>query len=109
MRAPETMILLFSDASGVYIPQRFATEMLRDRVTGVSDEDYAILEAGPVPDNWRYWDAWADVVDSARITANNGTIYTLYQDGDCWAIREGAEFNESGGGDMFVMPEDYRS
>lgn len=105
---PETMILLFDGASGIYIPQRFAAETSRDHVTDVSDEDYAILEAGP--DHEFYWDAWSDVLDYARITADDGTVYTLYQqDGDCWAIRDGAQFNESGDGDMFTMPEDLQS
>ena len=33
--------ILFCDAaSGVYIPQRFATEVVRDYVRGVDDRDY---------------------------------------------------------------------
>jgi hypothetical protein len=107
MSNPETMILLFSDASGIYIPQRFANEMARDHVAWVSDEDYEILGAGP--DHELYWDTWQDVIDDARVTANGGTVYALYQDGDCWLIRVGAEFNETGEGDMFVMPIEVQS
>jgi hypothetical protein len=76
---------LFCDgASGIYIPQRFAQEVTRKFVTGVSEEDYAVLEAGP--DHEHYWDAWADVTDNAQINHPElGECY-LYQDGDLWVV-----------------------
>jgi hypothetical protein len=85
------MHLLYDGSSGIYIPKMFATLFSRSHVSGVSDEDYAILEAGPEHD--LYWDAWADVLDRARLTIN-GKEYFMYQDGDCWAIEKGAEWNE---------------
>lgn len=103
MKTPQVMILLFSDSSGIYIPQRFANEMIRASVTGVTEEDYAILEAGP--DHEQYWDAWYDVCDSARITdPDTGTVYGLQQDGDCWMVDVRAEYNETGEGDQWVLP-----
>ena len=39
--------LLFSDASGVYIPKRFATEIKRGAISGVKPEDLDYLARGP--------------------------------------------------------------
>ena len=79
---------LFCDgASGIYIPQRFANEVNRDKLSGVSDADLAILAIGPHEDDTpdHYWDTWADVLDNARLTVDSH-IYTLYQDGDLWCV-----------------------
>lgn len=93
MAKPE-MLLWLSDARGVYIPQNFA-ESFADRVTsvsGVSAEEWAILEDGP--DNEQYWDVWTDVEQNAVITDENGVKYSIYQDGDCWLIPEGMEWSD---------------
>jgi hypothetical protein len=80
--------LLWLDSNrGIYLPQAFAQSFL-DRasaVSGVSDEDWAILEAGP--DHEWYWETWAHVEDNAIVTAaGDGTRYRLYQDGDLWLV-----------------------
>ena len=81
--------LLVDSASGVYVPQRFAEVIKRDCVTGVSDEDYKVLEAGP--EHEHYWDAWADVLDNAAVNCPKlGKCY-LYQDGDLWIVPESPE------------------
>ena len=90
---PEMMLWL-SDARGQYIPRDFATSFA-DRsktVQGVSEEDWAVLEAGP--DHEWYWDVWTDVCDHAVITDEHGHKFTVYQDGDCWLIPEGMEYDE---------------
>lgn len=80
----ENAELLFDSASGTYIPQRFAQEIVRELVKGVSEEDYAALEN---PDDEWYWDAWASVLDNAILTMpETGGRYQLYQDGDVWMI-----------------------
>lgn len=80
---------LFCDgSSGIYIPQRFSTEVSRDKVTGVSEEDYRILERGP-EDEW-YYEAWDYVLCNAKLTAN-GTTWYLYQDGDLWIVPDDYE------------------
>ena len=91
---PADMFVLFSDASGIYIPQRFAREMDRTRVSGLTDQ-WEILETGPGHDE--YWDAWAEVLDNAVIKDKTGREYTLIQDGDCWAIEKNAQFDERTG------------
>jgi hypothetical protein len=77
------VILLFDGASGQYIPQRFANEIVRDCVKGVSADDYATLENGP--DHEWYWEAWDSVLNGATLTIG-GDTYALYQDGDVWAL-----------------------
>lgn len=81
-----TMMLWLSDNRGVYIPRDFATSF-KDRaknVKGVSDADWAILEAGP--EHEEYWDAWSSVLDNATVTDDHGREYTLHQDGDLWLV-----------------------
>ena len=84
---------LFCDgSSGIYIPQRFAREVVRECVTGVSDEDYETLERGPEPSNEWYWEAWEMVLNNAELTDTvTGVKYFLHQDGDLWALPEGYE------------------
>jgi len=91
----DDVILLFSDASGVYIPQRFAQEMRRDCLRGVNPEDLAILERGPTEDNEWYWEAWNSILTSAELV-HNGHVYYFYQDGDCWAVPVGVTIDDNG-------------
>ena len=100
---PEPMLWL-SDSRGQYIPRDFAASF-SDRakhVIGVSDEDWRILEAGPEHD--QYWDAWQDVLKNARVTNEDGVIYTLYQDGDCWLIPIDMDWSDEA--NFFVWPEE---
>lgn len=84
--------VLFDSAGGIYIPQRFAREMDRAHVTGVSESDYATLAMGPEhPD---YWEVWDDVLRLATLRLNDGTRVTLYQDGDVFYTERGAEYCE---------------
>ena len=89
---PETAILYASDRHGIYIPQYFAESVNRGNLSGVSDEDMAILLAGP--DQEYYWDAWCDVCDHATLTDSNGVTYCLYQDGDLWLVPTDFQFDD---------------
>lgn len=84
-------ILFLDDHRGIYIPRDFASCIVRERVTGIDAEDYAILEN---PDHEHYWDVWSGVCDSAKITDEHGTVYTIVQDGACWLVPEGMDFDE---------------
>ena len=76
---------IFADSSrGRYIPQYFAETVNRKFVTGVGEDDYKVLEAGP--DHEHYDDAWIGVLDNASITNPKGGKYHLYQDGDLWIV-----------------------
>ena len=100
------MLLWLSDARGICIPRDFAASFA-DRaksVSGVSDEDWSILEAGP--DHEWYWEAWAKVCDNAKVTDDKGNAYFVYQDGDCWLVPVGMEWNWSEAGDWFQWPRE---
>lgn len=109
-------MLWLDDHRGIYIPRDFALSFA-DRaksVTGVSAEDWTILERGPdggmdsdIPEdesNEWYWDTWTDVCDNARVTDDNGVVYFVYQDGACWLIPEGMEWSDSD--EFFIWPDD---
>ena len=84
LNLPETAILYANDARGVYIPQYFAESIVRECLSGVSEEDMKILLVGP--DHEQYWDAWCDVCDNAILTDEQGVTFNLYQDGDLWLV-----------------------
>lgn len=99
---PEPLLWL-SDARGVYIPRDFATSFSNRAkdVSGVTDEQWAILEAGP--DHEWYWETWNEVEQSARIRDDQRNVtYGVYQNGDCWLIPDGMEWSEEQ--DFFVWP-----
>ena len=99
------MLLWLSDSRGVYIPRDFA-QSFTDRakyVSGVSDEDWKILEAGPTHDD--YWETWDDVLRNAVVeNTSTGVKYTLEQQGDLWLIPEGMVWSDKEEG--YVWPEE---
>lgn len=93
MAKPEMMLWL-SDSRGVYIPRDFANSFA-DRaahVAGVDADTWAILESGP--DNESYWDAWQEVCDNATVTDENGVKYRVEQNGDCWLVPHGMQWDD---------------
>lgn len=100
---PDVMLWL-SDARGIYIPRDFATSFAdRDKhVSGVSPEDWKILESGP--DHDLYWDAWQSVCDNAIVTDDNGIKFSIHQNGDCWLVPEGMEWRDDL--EFFAWPEE---
>lgn len=103
MTKPDTLLWL-DDHRGVYIPRDFANRFKdRDKnVSGVSADEWAILEAGP--DHEQYWDVWADVEQNAIVTDDNGAKFRLYQDGALWLVPEGMEWDEET--DFFKWPDE---
>ena len=100
---PDTMLWL-SDARGQYIPRDFASSF-RDRskhVKGVPDDDWIVLESGP--DHEWYWDVWNSVCDNAVVTDENGHEFFIHQDGDCWLVPKGMEWNDRT--DCFEWPSE---
>ena len=100
MKERPVVVLLIGDERGQYIPRSFATlwdkEERTKRVANVSDDDWAILEAGP--DHSEYWDTWQEVCDNAIVTNALGVQYHVYQDGDCWLIPYGMTWDEEADG-----------
>lgn len=103
MSKPEPLLWL-DDHRGIYIPRDFARSFA-DRaksVTGVTDADWEVLEAGP--DHEFYWDTWSDVEGNAVVTDDNGVKFTVHQDGACWLIPEGMEWSDKD--EFFVWPSE---
>jgi hypothetical protein len=96
------ILLWLSDSRGQYIPRDFACSFANraECVFNVSVTDWKTLEAGPHDNEW-YWEAWNNVCDCARIVIGS-TVYTVYQDGDCWLVPVGMEWSDEQ--DCFVWP-----
>lgn len=74
--------LLVNGSHGVYVPQVFAEQFdLTEWVVNVPDP----MELESV-DNQYYWETWEDVLNNASYTDKDGHVWTLYQDGDLWAV-----------------------
>ena len=78
------VVHLISDARGVFIPQNFV-EMFNMAEWGLDPTSWAVnmCLGGPHADG--YWDAWEELLAKA-VYKNGEYTYTLYQDGDLWAI-----------------------
>lgn len=74
--------LLLSAARGIYIP--------RDFIEGFNINDWNIDPSDAAdcidPHGEDYWEAWENILNNARYTASDGRVYSLYQDGDLWAV-----------------------
>lgn len=85
----DTVILILSDARGIYIPRDFVTDAYNEIAHehcdkwGIKQEDREILQN---PEHEYYWETWDSVLNYAKYTADNGDVYTLHQDGDLWGI-----------------------
>lgn len=76
--------LLVNDALGIYVPQAFSESFLYT-TWGVTAEDNQILLSGP--DHSLFWDTWDSVLNTAKHTDDQGVTWSLYQNGDLWAVR----------------------
>jgi len=75
--------LLLSDARGTFIPRDFV-EGFDVTEWGLDPSAWCVTECQN-PDSEAYWDAWSEILDRAALT-KDGKRYTLYQDGDLWAV-----------------------
>ena len=75
--------LLLSDARGIYIPRDFLEGFLSYKAWGLLKSDFKALRN---PSNECYWNAWEYVLNCAEHTDSEGNVWTLWQDGDLWAI-----------------------
>ena len=74
--------LLLNSARGVYIPQNFVECVDADEW---HLSEYDVKELSDY-NNEFYWDAWNSVLDNAYFVDSGGNKWTLFQDGDLWAI-----------------------
>ncbi len=105
------MILFLDDHRGQYIPRDFAQSIGRSCIEPRFYADLDTLAKGPQgaldsdddASEW-YWDIWQRFCDEAVITDLSGIRYRIYQDGACWLVPEGMEWNERDEG--FAWPSD---
>ena len=84
--------LLLSDSLGHYIPRNFCRDFHliysnADTQPGwknVGEWERETCLAGP--DDSDYWEAWDSILQNAYHIDSDGHEWTLYQDGDVWAI-----------------------
>ena len=79
----ENIACLINSAHGMYVPQTFI-RLYRAAAWGIENSDAEILRAGP--DHPDYWDTWDNVLNCAHYVAHDGRTFTLYQDGDLFAV-----------------------
>ena len=79
----KSIVCLVDSARGSYVPQAFI-ELYDKAAWHVSSADAEILRAGP--DHPDYWDTWDNVLNCAHYVAHDGRTFTLYQDGDLFAV-----------------------
>jgi len=101
----DTIELIVSDEHGIYIPREFALRYDRED-WHISEEDHAILVAGPPggvfsdgdghPD---YWEVWDEVVNNAYYESDGAFgfragVWHLVEDGDLWMAHEEHDWEE---------------
>lgn len=83
------VVLILTDARGIYIPRDFVCDDYNEiaiehcEAWGIKLEDAEVLQN---PENEWYWDTWNDVLNCAEFTDSEGNKFKLHQDGDLWGI-----------------------
>ena len=76
--------LLYSDRHGQYIPKCFYDDFKNcpEKWNLTQDE----IDALQNPDDEWYWEAWEQVCNNAKFKDDDGHVWYINQDGDCFAI-----------------------
>lgn len=88
----ENVVLILSDARGIFIPRDFLTdnynEIAVDHCTawGLTEENREHWQAAVDPESEYYWEAWDWVLSNAEYRHVDGRVFRLHQDGDLWGI-----------------------
>lgn len=77
-----SVLILLSDARGIYIP-RDAVDFLQDDQW--QEFDKSVLEDLADPYNEYYWETWDHVLNNAQYVDDSGNNWHLWQDGDLFA------------------------
>ena len=88
----ETIRCIHDGACGIHLPQHFITDSDQGELlaSGASAEDIAIVLEGA--DHEHYWEAWDSLLADIG-WKENGSNWTLHQDGDLFAVREDHDFD----------------
>lgn len=88
----DTIILILSDARGIYIPRDFLTDSDNNIAWehcnnwGLTTENYKSWGSATDVDSMSYWDDWDWILQNAQYKDSDGSIYRLHQDGDLWGL-----------------------
>jgi len=105
MKRQADIILMVSDAQGMYAPQSFGRQMKHECVLNVTPADWDALEEGP--DAEGYWDLWDEIMrDAVVLNPETNVRYRIYQEGDIWLVEVGAEFDENSDFDLGYYIDD---
>lgn len=87
--------LLLSDAHGIYLPETFSLQY-SNRFWNIEDHDPDLVTIQAGPEAEYYWESWDAILDKAWAVVD-GIKYTLYQEGDLFAVawNEMADESES--------------
>jgi hypothetical protein len=97
-------VYFINEHHGIHIPKIFANffDNCELKLEGVTEETLKILKAGP--DEETYWDAWNEVEeDGIVVDTMLGIRYRVFQNGDCWLIPVGMEWDEKT--ELWVWPD----
>ena len=79
--------LLVTDRNGVYIPQVFCNNYDLSKWKNIDEKDVQCCLFGPDENEW-YWEAWDNILSSAKHIDDDGFEWRLNQDGDLFAEYE---------------------
>lgn len=79
----DAVVILLGDFYGTNLPMKFSTNFDLSLWHGLSNIDLDDLSSS---DNDFYWDTWQEVLDRAYFLDTHGNKFTLYQDGELFAI-----------------------
>jgi len=88
----DAVVLILSDARGIYIPRDFLTDNQNEIVWkhceawGLTKENFDRWREAVNPNDDYYWEAWDWILSNAKYTTEEGDVYHLYQDGDLWGL-----------------------
>jgi hypothetical protein len=88
----DAVVLILSDARGVYIPRDFLTDDQNDiawdhcKAWGLTEENAQYWTCAADPDSEFYWEDWDWILANAKYVSKEGGVYYLYQDGDLWGL-----------------------
>lgn len=81
---------LVNESMGSYIPRQFAW-LISGVWDNIDPEDIKICKTGP--GHPEYWEAWGNILGSAKFTDSEGNVWYLQQEGDLLAYTgDGEEF-----------------
>lgn len=92
MHKMNAVVLILSDARGIYIPRDFVCDDYNEiawehcKAWGLNESNIECWQDAANPENEFYWEAWDWILNNAEFTAESGDKYRLYQDGDLWGI-----------------------